>query len=163
MKFASVILFAGLLFAGPAQAWEVGEFRHGMTRAEVEAALVSWNFEHSMPVGRDSMFVYDGLGNPAGRRFLFTFCNDRLVALEQEVAPAFRHFVIIASNYANLHGDPIKIIPYSSVVASGEKSLLALFWRKGGDFMGVKYVLQPTSEQLTMSWQISNTCWQAPR
>ncbi|MFP5404442.1 MAG: hypothetical protein ACLGG2_07100 [Gammaproteobacteria bacterium] len=152
-----------LAAALPVQAWEVGEFRHGMSRAEVEAALASWNFDRSLPVGPDSLFVYDGYGHPASRRFLFTFCNDRLVALEQEVAPAFRHFVIIASNYSSLHGDPFKVIPYTSVVASGEKNLLAMFWRRGGDFLGVKYVLHPTGEQLTMSWQIGNTCWQAPR
>lgn len=163
MKPACFTLFAGLLLALPAQAWQVGEFRHGMTRAEVDAALASWNFDHRMPVGPDSVFVYDGLGNPAARRFLFTFCNDRLVAFEQEVAPAFRHFVIIASNYANLYGDPFKVIPYTSVVASGEKNLLAMFWRRGSDFVGVKYLLQPTSEQLSMTWQIGNTCWQAPR
>lgn len=163
MKPASPLLLAGLLLAPPAHAWEVGEFKNGMTRAEVDAALVSWNLDHRLPVGPDSVFVYDSLGNPAARRFLFTFCNDRLVALEQEVAPAFRHFVIIASNYANLHGDPVKVIPYTSVVASGEKNLLAMFWRRGSDYMGVKYLLQPTSEQLTMTWQISNACWQAPR
>jgi len=163
MKPASLALLAGLLLAAPAQAWEVGEFRHGMSRAEVDAALQSWNFDRSMPVGPDSLFVYDGLGNPANRRFLFTFCNDRLVALEQEVAPAFRHFVIIAANYSNLHGDPYKIIPTTSVVASGEKNLLAMFWRKGSDYLGLKYLLHPTGEQLTMSWQIGNNCWQAPR
>ena len=163
MKPVAFPLLAGLLLAAPAQAWEVGEFRHGMTRAEVDAALQSWNFDRSMPVGPDSLFVYDGLGNPASRRFLFTFCNDRLVALEQEVAPAFRHFVIIASNYSNLYGDPFKVIPYTSVVASGEKNLLAMFWRRGSDYQGVKYLLQPTGEQLTMSWQIGNNCWQAPR
>jgi hypothetical protein len=29
--------------------------------------------------------------------------------------------------------------------------------------MGVKYVLFPTSEQLSMTWQVNNNCWQAPR
>ena len=90
-------------------------------------------------------------------------CSDRLVAFEQEVEPAFRHFIIIASNYSNNYGNPLKVIPYSSVIATGEKNLLAMFWRKGGDYMGVKYVLHPASEQLSMSWQISNNCWQAPR
>jgi hypothetical protein len=29
--------------------------------------------------------------------------------------------------------------------------------------MGVKYVLYPAGEQLSMTWQVSNNCWQAPR
>lgn len=156
-------LLAGLLLALPAQAWEVGEFRNGMTRAEVEQALKSWKFDKSLAVGNDGLFVYDEPANPAGRRFLFTFCNDRLVAFDQEVAPSFRHFIVVASNYSNLYGNPLKVIPQTNVVASGEKNLLAIFWRRGGDYLGVKYVLYPASEQLSLTWQINNNCWQAPR
>lgn len=156
-------LLAAMLLAMPAHAWEIGEFKNGMSRAEVEQALKSWNFDKSLPVGNDGLFVYDLPNNPAGRRFLFTFCNDKLVAFDQEVEPAFRHFVVIASNYSNLYGNPLKVIPYSSIVASGEKNLLAMFWRKGSDYMGLKYVLYPASEQLSMSWQVNNNCWQAPR
>jgi hypothetical protein len=156
-------LLAGLLLALPSHAWDVGEFRNGMSRTEVEAALKSWRFDRTLTIGSDGLFAYDYPANPAGRRFLFTFCNDKLVAFEQEVEPAFRHFIIIASNYSNNYGNPLKVIPYSSVIATGEQNLLAMFWRKGGDYMGVKYVLHPASEQLSMSWQISNNCWQAPR
>ncbi len=163
MKLTLTGLLAGLLLALPAQAWEVGEFRNGMARNDVEQALKTWNFDRIMTVGNDALFVYDLPNSPAGRRFLFTFCNDKLVAFEQEVEPAFRHFVVIASNYSNLYGNPLKVIPYTSVVASGEKNLLAMFWRKSSDYMGIKYVLYPTSEQLSMSWQVSNNCWQAPR
>ena len=154
-----LVAFAAL----PAQAWEIGEFKNGMTRTEVQQALKTWNFKKTMTVGRDGLLVYDPPNHPAGRRFLFTFCNDKLVAFDQEVDPAFRHFVVISSNYSNLYGNPLQVIPYTSVVANGEKNLLAMFWRKGSDYVGVKYVLHPSSEQLSMTWQISNNCWQAPR
>ncbi len=162
MSRVAFAFLATVLVVLPARAWEVGEFRNGMTRAEVEQALKSWNFDKSMPVGNDGLFAYDDTNN-AGRRFLFTFCNDKLVAFDQEITPAFRHFIIIASNYSNLYGNPLKVIPQSSVVASGEKNLLAMFWRKGSDYLGVKYVLYPGSEQLSLTWQINNNCWQAPR
>lgn len=163
IKMKMLALLAGLLFVLPGHAWEIGEFKNGMSRAEVERALNSWNFDKALPVGNDALLAYDRPSNPAGRRFLFTFCNDKLVAFDQEVEPAFRHFVVIASNYSNLYGNPLKVIPYTSVIASGEKNLLAMFWRKGADYMGIKYVLYPASEQLSMTWQISNNCWQAPR
>jgi len=156
-------LLTGLLLALPVHAWEVGEFKNGMTRAETEAALKTWNFDKALPVGNDSLYAYDLPDNPAGRRFLFTFCNDKLVAFDQEVDPAFRHFVVVASNYSSQYGDPLKVIPNTSVIASGEKSQLAMFWRRGSDYLGVKYALYPTSEQLSMTWQVSNNCWQAPR
>jgi len=156
-------LLAGLLFGLPVQAWEIGEFRNGMSRSEVQQALKTWNFDQTMPVGNDGLFAYDLPGNPTGRRFPFTFCNDKLVAFDQEIEPDFRHFVTIASNYSNLYGNPLKVIPYTSVVASGEKNLLAMFWRKGSDYLGLKYVLYANSEQLSMTVQVGNNCWQAPR
>ena len=160
-------LFASLLLGGlltvPAYAWEVGEFKSGMPRPEVESTLRSWNFFKVVAVGSDGLFAYDNPESQAGRRFLFAFCNDKLVSFDQEVAPAFRHFIVIASNYSNLYGNPFKIFPESSVIASGEKNVLALFWRKGPDYIGVKYALYATDEQLSMTWQVSNNCWQAPR
>jgi hypothetical protein len=156
-------LLAGLLLTLPAWGWEVGEFKNGMSRAEIEQALKTWNFDQSLPVGNDSLFVYDAPDNPAGRRFLFTFCNDKLVAFDQEVEPTFRHFIVVASNYSNLYGQPLEVIPQTSIIASGEKNQLAMFWRRGADYVGVKYALNPASEQLSMTWQVSNNCWQAPR
>jgi len=155
--------FAACVLAPPTQAWEVGEFKNGMSRAEVAATLKSWNFDKVLPAGNDGLFAYDLPENPAGRRFLFTFCNDRLVSFDQEIAPSFRNFVVVASNYANLYGNPLQVIPYTGVIATGEKNVLAMFWRKGGDFIGLKYALYPTGEQLSMTWQINNNCWQAPR
>ncbi len=156
-------LLAGLLLSLSAQAWEVGEFKSGMLRAEVESTLKSWNFAKIVAVGNDGLFAYDNPESQAGRRFLFGFCNDKLVSFDQEVAPAFRHFIVIASNYSNQYGNPFKVFPVSSVIASGEKNVLALFWRKGTDYIGVKYALYPTDEQLSMTWQVNNNCWQAPR
>lgn len=152
-----------LLIALPAAGWEVGEFKKGMTRGEVEDIIKTWNFAKTLPVGSDGLFAYDPPGHPANRRFLFTFCNDKLVAFDQEVPPSLRHFITIASNYANQYGQPIRIIPQSTVVANGERNLLALFWRRGADYFGLKYSVMTTGEQLTMSWQVNNNCWQAPR
>jgi hypothetical protein len=55
------------------------------------------------------------------------------------------------------------VIPYTNVIASGEKDVLAMFWRKGMDYMGLKYALFPNGEQLSQTWQVNNNCWGAPR
>lgn len=154
---------ASLLMSLSAHAWEVGEFKSGMLRSEVETILKSWNFAKTIPVGKDGLFAYDNPESQTGRRFLFNFCNDKLVSFDQEIAPSFRHFIVISSNYSNQYGNPFKVIPVTSVIASGEKNVMALFWRKGTDFIGVKYALYPTDEQLSTTWQVNNNCWQAPR
>ncbi len=162
-KTKTLGLLAGLLLALPAHAWQVGEFKNGMTRAEVEQALKTWNFDQTLASGNDSLYVYDLPENAAGRRFLFTFCNDKLVAFDQEIEPAFSHFIIVASNYSNQYGNPLKVVPRTNVIASGEKHLLAMYWRRGVDYLGIKYTVLPASEQLALTWQVSNNCWQAPR
>ena len=154
---------AGLLMSLSAHAWEVGEFKSGMLRSEVETILKTWNFAKTIPVGKDGLFAYDNPESRTGRRFLFNFCNDKLVSFDQEIAPSFRHFIVISSNYSNQYGNPFKVIPVTSVIASGEKNVMALFWRKGTDFIGVKYALYPSDEQLSTTWQVNNNCWQAPR
>jgi hypothetical protein len=145
------------------QAWEVGEFRNGMPKAEVVEALKTWKFGKIIDVGRDGVFAYDLPESPAGRRYLFSFCNDKLVSFDQEIDASFRNFIVIASNYSNLYGNPLRVIPDTNVVASGEKDVLAMFWRKGMDYLGLKYALYPTGEQLSQTWQVNNNCWQAPR
>jgi hypothetical protein len=146
-----------------AQAWEVGDFHNGMTRSELLGTLKSWNFDKVIELGKDSLLAYDLPDSQAGRRFLFTFCNGKLASFDQEVLASFRNFIVIASNYANLYGNPFEVIPYSKVVASGEKDVLALFWRRGMDFIGAKYAIYSTGEQLSLTWQVNNNCWQAPR
>ena len=44
------------------------------------------------------------------------------MSFDQKIEPAFRHFIIIASDYSKLYGNPLKVILYTSVVTSGEKS-----------------------------------------
>jgi hypothetical protein len=157
-------LFAILMSClSAAQGWDVGEFRNGMPKTEVVEALRSWNFGKVIDVGRDGLFAYDLPESPAGRRYLFTFCNDKLVSFDQEIDPSFRNFIVVTSNYSNIYGNPLRVIPYSNVVASGEKDVIAMFWRKGSDYLGVKYALFATGEQLSLTWQVNNNCWQAPR
>jgi hypothetical protein len=157
-------LFAILMSClSAAQGWDVGEFRNGMPKTEVVEALRSWNFGKVIDVGRDVLFAYYLPESPAGRRYLFTFCNDKLVSFDQEIDPSFRNFIVVTSNYSNIYGNPLRVIPYSNVVASGEKDVIAMFWRKGSDYLGVKYALFATGEQLSLTWQVNNNCWQAPR
>ena len=61
-------LFASLLWGGlltvPAYAWQVGEFKSGMPRSEIESTLKSWNFFKVAAVGSDGLFAYDNPGKP---------------------------------------------------------------------------------------------------
>ncbi len=145
-----------------ALAFEVGEFKSGMTRNQLKTTLKSWNFENNVEAG-DTLMAYDSSDNPAGRRYVFIFCNDKLVGFDQEMAASFNNFVTVTGNFNTLYGSPLKVVALHNVVGAGEKNTLAIYWRKMSDVIGVRYILQPNSEQLTTTYQVSNNCWQAPR
>ncbi|MEO6148435.1 MAG: hypothetical protein ABIT70_15595 [Sulfuriferula sp.] len=143
-------------------AFEVGEFKSGMTRDQLKATLKSWNFENKVETG-DTLMAYDSSDSPASRRYVFVFCNDKLVGFDQEMTASFNNLITVTGNFNTQYGNPIKVIALHNVVGSGEKNTMAIFWRKVSDIIGVRYILQSNSEQLTTTYQVSNNCWQAPR
>ena len=145
-----------------ALAFEVGEFKSGMTRNQLKITLKSWNFENNVDAG-DTLMVYDAPDSPAGRRYVFIFCNDKLVGFDQEMAASFSNFITVTSNFNTQYGNPLKVVALHNVVGAGEKNTMAIYWRKMSDVIGVRYILQPNSEQLTTTYQVSNNCWEAPR
>jgi hypothetical protein len=164
MKISSLLLLALALPALPtAHAWQAGEFYNGMPRAEVETALKSWQFAKLTTLGADALLAQDPSDQPGARNYEFQFCNDKLVGFEQLVKPSFQYFVTIAGNYSNQYGSALYTMPYTKMVASGPISQLAIFWRKGTDFVGVRYMESALGDQLRLSWQVNNSCWSAPR
>ena len=151
-----------LVFSQTVGAFEVGEFKSGMTRDQIKTTLKSWNFEKSIETA-DTLTVYDAADNVAARRYLFVFCNDRLVGFDQDVPGTFRNFTTITGNYNTDYGNPIKVQALNNVIASGAQNTLVIYWRKFSDIIGVRYQQMPYNEQLTLTHQISNNCWQAPR
>ncbi len=159
------LLFTTLsaLVLPPAHAWQAGEFYNGMPRADVEQALKSWKFGKITPLGADMILAQDPVDQPGARNYEFQFCNEKLVGFEQLVKPSFQNFITLASNYSNQYGSPVYTMPYTKVIASGPVSQLGLFWRKGTDFIGLRYMESTMGEQLRLSWQVNNNCWSAPR
>jgi hypothetical protein len=162
MKPIRLVLLA-LIFPGLAHGFDIGEFKNGMTRAQVQTAIAQWQFARTLDLGPDSLLAFDPADSPAGRRYMFHFCGDKLAGFEQEIAPAFRHFMTVAGNHIEQYGNPLKVLAETNVIANGEKHTLAMFWRRGSDYIGVRYTLFPVGEQLTLTAQVGNNCWQAPR
>lgn len=158
----ALLAFTLLMLGQSAQAFEVGEFKSGMTRDQLKSTLKTWNFENNLETG-DTLVAYDSADSPANRRYVFIFCNDKLVGFDQEIAGSFRNFITVTSNYNAQYGDPLKLVALSNVIGAGEKNTMAIYWRKMNDIIGVRYILQPNSEQLSITYQVSNNCWRAPR
>jgi hypothetical protein len=152
-----------LCLCRPALAFEVAEFKSGMSREQVKALLQSWKFDRQLETGADSLLVYDLPESAASRQYLFRFCKDKLAAFEQDAKPGLRPFVIVVGNYTAKYGQPYKTHAESHVISTGERNTVSLFWRSGGDYVGVRYSALPYGEQLTLVFETNNACWQAPR
>ena len=163
MQRLSIIFFVALAFAAPAQAFEVDAFKSGMSKEQVKDALKSYTFDKVQDFSVQTLIAYDQPEKGSNRQFAFDFCNDKLAGMQQEMAPSNRNLVIIINNYNAKYGQPIKVNASSSVTSTGDKNELGLFWRKGLDVVGVKYIVIAPIEQLLVQYDTPNNCWQTPR
>ncbi len=152
-----------LLLAAPAEAFEIDAFKSGMSREEVKAALQSYDFERVRDFSPTTLIAYDTPERASHRQFVFDFCNDRLVGLQQEVAASLRNLVTVVNNYNARYGQPSRVVAGSNVTSIGERNELAFFWRSGLDVIGVRYVATAPVEQLMLVYETPNKCWQVPR
>lgn len=158
-------LLAALLtfFALPALAFQVAEFRAGMAQNEVKTQLLAnWNFDHVLEPSDDVILAYDNDPSIA-RRYQFRFCKGRLVGFEQDVRPSLRSLIIAVNNYNQKHGQPTRVYSNTHVVSNGEKSVFAMFWRDGQTVIGVKYIIMPNAEQMSLAFDSQNLCYPVPR
>ena len=154
---------AVIVLISPALAFEVDTFKSGQTKEQVKEALKSYTFDKEQDFSGQTIIAYDQPEKGTNRQFTFDFCNDKLVGFQQEMAPSSRNMMIIINSYLTKYGQPFKVNAGSNVTNIGDKNELGLFWRKGADIVGVKYVVTQPIEQLLLQYDVSNNCWQTPR
>ena len=156
-------LLAALFLAGSAQAFEIAEFKSGMAQSEVKTQLIAnWNFDRVVEPSDDVILAYDNDPSIA-RRYQFRFCKGKLVGFEQDVRPSLKSLIITVNNYNNQHGQPARVYSNTHVVSNGEKAVFALFWKNGTEHVGVKYIVLPNAEQMSLSFDATNLCYPTPR
>ena len=163
MKFSHLFLLAACLAAPAAHAFEVAEFKSGMAQNEVKTLLIAnWNFDRVVEPSDDVILAYDN--DPAiARRYQFRFCKGKLVGFEQDVRPSLKALVITVNNYNTQYGQPTRVYSNTHIVSNGEKAVFALFWKQGGEHIGVKYIVLPDVEQMSLSFDVNNLCYSTPR
>ncbi len=164
MACRPLVSFAAVLFAAStAQAFEVAEFKSGMAQNEVKNQLLAnWNFDRVVEASDDVILAYDNDPGIA-RRYQFRFCKGKLVGFEQDVRPSLKSLIITANNYNTQHGQPARVYSNTHVVSNGEKAVFALFWKTGLEFVGIKYIVLPNTEQMSLSFDAGNLCYATPR
>ncbi len=149
-------------FALPAQAFEVADFASGMGKSEVLQKLATqWNFDKIQEPSEDTVLAYDTEGS-VNRRYLFRFCKGKLSGFEQDIKPSLKALVIVISNYSQKYGQPAKVYANTHMVSNGEKHVLGLFWKQNTEHIGVKYLILPSAEQMSLAFDVTNLCYQTP-
>lgn len=157
-----VTLLAATLATLPAAAFEVADFQSGMGKMDVMQKLVTqWNFDKIVEPSEDVILAYD-TNSQVNRRYLFKFCKGKLTGFEQDIKPSLKALVIVISNNNNQYGQPAKVYGNTHVVSNGEKQVLGLFWKHNLEYIGVKYLILPDTEQLSLSFDVNNLCYQTP-
>ncbi len=163
MNLSRLFLIAAGLAAPAAHAFEVAEFKSGMAQNEVKTLLIAnWNFDRIVDPSDDVILAYDT--NPdIARRYQFRFCKGKLVGFEQDVRPSLKALIITTNNYNNQYGQPSRVYSNTHVVSNGEKAVFAMFWKNGVDTIGVKYIVLPNVEQMSLAFDTGNLCYSTPR
>lgn len=160
---ASFLLALALPIALPVSAFEVAEFKSGMAQTEVKNQLLAnWNFDRVAEPSDDVILAYDNDPSVA-RRYQFRFCKGKLVGFEQDVRPSIKALIITANNYNNKYGQPFRVYSNTHVVSNGEKAVFAMFWKDGSDTIGLKYIVLPNVEQMSLAFDAQNLCYPTPR
>lgn len=159
----ALIYFAAALCSLSAQAFEVAEFKSGMAQTEVKSLLIAnWNFDRVLEPSDDVILAYDNDPSIA-RRYQFRFCKGKLVGFEQDVRPSLKSLIISVSNNNQQYGQPHRVYSNTHVVSNGEKAVFALFWKNNLEYIGVKYIVLPNNEQMSLSFDSNNLCYPTPR
>jgi hypothetical protein len=160
-----IIIIFMLIMPVTAHGFQIEEFKSGMLKDQVREVLSNgaWKFDEVQDFAADTLIAYDLPEKNTFRQFVFSFCNDKLVGFEQEMKPSLKNFIVIAGNYNKSLGQPFKTEVSNNVISIGEKSQLAMYWRKGSELVGLKYILLAPNEQLIAVYETPNTCWQIPR
>ena len=157
------LTLAGLVAAGEAMAFQVADFESGMGKREVmEKLITQWNFDKIEEPSSETILAYD-TSSELNRRYLFSFCKGKLTGFEQDIKPSHKALVIVIQNYTQKYGQPSRVYANTHVVSNGEKYVLGLFWKSGVDHIGVKNILLPTTEQMSLSFEVNNLCYPTPR
>lgn len=163
MKPLRLLILATLLPSSTTQAFEVAEFKSGMAQNEVKQQLLAnWNFDRLVEPSDDVILAYDTDPNIA-RRYQFRFCKGKLVGFEQDVRPSLKALIISVNNYNQQYGQPYRVYSNTHVVSNGEKAVFALFWKNNMEYIGVKYIVLPNNEQMSLSFDSNNLCYPTPR
>ncbi|MDP2431693.1 MAG: hypothetical protein Q8O33_06650 [Pseudomonadota bacterium] len=163
MKRFPLFILAACLIWPSAHAFEVAEFKSGMAQNEVKTLLIAnWNFDRVVETSDDVILAYDN--DPAiARRYQFRFCKGKLVGFEQDVRPSLKALIITTNNYNNQYGQPSRVYSNTHIVSNGEKAVFAMFWKNGVDTIGVKYIVLPNIEQMSLAFDVNNLCYSTPR
>ena len=160
----ALLFFAVTVTSLSAHAFVVAdEFKSGMAQSEVKNLLLAnWNFDYVQEPSDDVILAFDNDPSIA-RRYQFRFCKGKLVGFEQDVRPSLKSLIISVSNYNQQYGQPSRVYSNTHVVSNGEKAVFALFWKNNLEFTGVKYIVLPSNEQMSLSFDVNNLCYPTPR
>jgi|GEM_PF-874957 len=159
----ALVALAASMSCASAHAFEVAEFKSGMAQNEVrQLLLANWNFDRVVEPSDDVILAYDNDPSIA-RRYQFRFCKGKLVGFEQDVRPSLKSLIISVSNYNQQYGQPNRVYSNTHIVSNGEKAVFALFWKNNLEFIGVKYIVLPNTEQMSLSFDANNLCYPTPR
>lgn len=93
----------------------------------------------------------------------FTFCQDRLVAVQQGFAATLPQVALLMAELNSKHGDPLSADAGAHARPTGPLYEFGLVWKAGTEYVKIYYSGNAQSEALSALYQARNKCFKVPR
>ncbi len=142
--------------------FEIDGFKKGMSLQDAKKVAVKQKYE-KIEVSEDRIQAWDTPDSDDARFINIGFCRGMLVQVEKHLQPRFEFFTRLVQDKRNEFGKPIDVwskpVDFTSNNPSNSVSFL---WRHGKDFTTVSYTEFKHNNQLSLSQETYNSCWEIP-
>lgn len=153
------VLFVSLflIMCPHVHAFEVNGFVTGMSQEEVRKLLAESKFEW---LGEKDNFIraWDIPDSPTSRWLVFTFCNKKLMRVQEDIYPSMKNFILKFGALSTAHGKPTESHTDKKIDQMGETNTISFIWRAGTDVITLRYNVGPNNDQLSLIYENTSKC-----
>ncbi len=149
-----------------AQAFDVDGLKSGMSIEQAKSVIEKYSYG-KVEIEENQIRAWDPPGPPGvtGRFIVLNFCKGKLALLQKHLKPRFDYFVRLVQEKRRELGPPVDAWSRPTDIKSHfESNSIYFLWKDGLTFIFIKvsYTEFGSNNQLDITNEIRNECWQIP-
>jgi len=144
---------------GTASAFEIDGFKSGMSLQEAKEVLNRYSYR-DIDVSKNGILARHPFNN---HWINIGFCDGKIVLYQKDLKPRFDFFTKLVEEKRKECGKPVDAWSRPTNVTSNIESNSIIFvWKLYDTIITVDYIEFSTNEQLSITYETYNKCWEIP-